>query len=126
MVHGAGVYSAARGFPPYQPEHYPPFLSLADWAAKGVLALNINAHGIPNGREPEFYDELGGPGGALAGYTHRGKESRERLYFTGMCLRLLRAVDVLTAQPQWDGQKVAVIGVSQGGLQVTVTMPAQS
>ena len=34
-----------------------------------------------------------------------------------MLLRLVRGVDVLTAQPEWDGRTVAVFGVSQGGLQ---------
>jgi cephalosporin-C deacetylase len=34
-----------------------------------------------------------------------------------MCLRLIRAVDVITQQPEWNGRHVAVLGVSQGGLQ---------
>jgi len=35
-------------------------------------------------------------------------------------LRLVRAIDFLTAQPEWDGKVVAVIGHSQGGGQALV------
>ncbi len=34
-----------------------------------------------------------------------------------MYLRLVRAIDVLTAQPEWDGRTVVVYGSSQGGAQ---------
>ncbi|MCC6490236.1 MAG: acetylxylan esterase, partial [Candidatus Hydrogenedentes bacterium] len=51
FVHGAGVNSARKK---------------ADIAAEGVLALDINAHGIPNGQPAEFYKELAN--GKLAGY----------------------------------------------------------
>jgi cephalosporin-C deacetylase len=29
----------------------------------------------------------------------------------------IRAIDVLTEQPEWDGRTVAVFGISQGGFQ---------
>jgi cephalosporin-C deacetylase-like acetyl esterase len=34
-----------------------------------------------------------------------------------MMLRLIRGIDVLTAQPEWDGKRVIVFGSSQGGYQ---------
>jgi cephalosporin-C deacetylase-like acetyl esterase len=34
-----------------------------------------------------------------------------------MFLRLVRAIDFLTAQPEWDGKTVIVYGSSQGGFQ---------
>jgi cephalosporin-C deacetylase-like acetyl esterase len=34
-----------------------------------------------------------------------------------MFLRLVRAIDFLTEQPEWDGRTVAVYGSSQGGAQ---------
>ena len=34
-----------------------------------------------------------------------------------MFLRLVRAIDFLTAQPEWDGKTVVVFGSSQGGFQ---------
>ena len=103
FVHGAGVRSAT--------------LSSTQWAVKegGMLALDINAHGIPNGRPDEFYTALNE--GELKDYRRFGGLNRERCYFKGMFLRLIRAIDFLTAQPEWDGKTLVVYGSSQGGFQ---------
>jgi cephalosporin-C deacetylase len=42
------------------------------------------------------------------------------VYFRGMFLRLVRALDFLCAQPEWDGKTVVVYGSSQGGYQAIV------
>jgi len=104
-VHGAGVRSSG-------------LQSAAGWAAKGFLAMDINAHGLPNGKPDEFYKAQAE--GALKDYRSAGRDSRETCYFGGMCLRLVRAIDVLTAQPEWDGKTVVVYGSSQGGYQAIV------
>jgi cephalosporin-C deacetylase len=104
-VHGAGVRSSSLG-------------GAAGWAAKGFLALDINAHGLPNGKPESYYTELAN--NELKDYRTRGRESRETVYFLGMFLRLVRAIDVLTAQPEWDGLTVIVHGSSQGGAQSIV------
>lgn len=101
-VHGAGVSSSNLS-------------SAAAWAREGALALDLNAHGLPNGREKAFYDALAA--GELKDYRIRGRDSRETIYFLGMFLRLVRAIDFLTAQPEWDGRTVVVSGSSQGGAQ---------
>ena len=104
-VHGAGVRSSSLG-------------SAVKGAQAGMLSMDINAHGLPNGKPGKFYrDQSAGP---LRNYRHAGRESRETVYFRGMYLRLVRAVDFLTSQPQWDGKTVAVIGHSQGGGQALV------
>lgn len=102
MVHGAGVTSAALG-------------SAVSWAENGALSMNLNAHGIPNGKPPEFYKEL--ELGKLKDYRNGGRESRETCYFLGMFLREVRAIDFLCSQPEWDGKTVVVYGSSQGGFQ---------
>lgn len=102
MVHGAGVSSSNLG-------------GAAAWAKEGALAMDINAHGLPNGKPKEFYEALAA--GELKDYRTRGRESRETIYFLGMYLRLVRAIDFLTAQPEWDGRTVVVSGSSQGGAQ---------
>ncbi len=104
-VHGAGVRSSS--------------LSNAVMGGKaGMLSMDINAHGIPNGKPGQFYrDQNAGP---LKNYRHAGRENRETIYFRGMYLRLVRAIDFLTAQPEWDGKVVAVVGHSQGGGQALV------
>lgn len=104
-VHGAGVRSAELE-------------TAADWARQGFLALDINAHGIPNGKPDAYYAELAK--GSLKEYRTQGRESRDTIYFRGMFLRLVRAIDFLTAQPEWDGRTVIVYGSSQGGAQAIV------
>ena len=101
-VHGAGVVSSSLG-------------GAVGWAKRGYLALDMNAHGIPNGRPDKFYADLWA--GELKDYPARGRDSRETMYFLGMFLRLVRALDFLTAQPEWDGRTVIVHGSSQGGAQ---------
>jgi len=99
-VHGAGVRSSQ-------------LQSAYGEARRGRLALDINAHGIPNGQSSEFYEELNQ--GRLKGYRHAGRESRDTCYFLGMFVRLMRAMDFLCAQPEWDGEILIVRGGSQGG-----------
>lgn len=102
-VHGAGVRSSNLGS--------------VSWAMQqgGMLSLDINAHGIPNGKPKEFYDALAG--GELKDYRSDGNKDREQCYFKGMFLRLIRAIDFITAQPEWDGKTLIVYGSSQGGFQ---------
>jgi cephalosporin-C deacetylase len=102
-VHGAGVVSGSAG--------------VVSWAVRegGMLALDINAHGLPNGLSAVFYKALAA--GELKDYRVKGREDREQVYFKGMFLRLVRAIDFLTAQPEWDGKTLIVYGSSQGGFQ---------
>ncbi|HUR56560.1 MAG TPA: acetylxylan esterase [Opitutaceae bacterium] len=104
-VHGAGVGSSDLG-------------SAVDGAKAGALALDINAHGLPNGRDTAFYQALAA--GELRDYRIKGRESRDTVYFRGMFLRLQRAMDFLAAQPEWDGRTLVVAGSSQGGFQAIV------
>lgn len=101
-VHGAGVVSASRA-------------GSANWAKRGFLALDINAHGLPNGHPREFYKNLAD--GELKDYRGRGRDSRDTIYFKDMFVRLVRAIDVLAEQPEWDGRILVVRGSSQGGAQ---------
>jgi cephalosporin-C deacetylase-like acetyl esterase len=90
-------------------------VTVSKWAQKGFINIDLNAHGIPNGRPQEFYTALAE--GALKDYRTRGRESRETYYFLNMYLRELRALDFLAAQPEWDGRTLIMLGVSQGGAQ---------
>lgn len=104
-VHGAGVRSSNLG-------------EAANWAGQGLLALDLNAHGLPNGKPQSFYADLANA--ELRDYRSRGRASRETVYFLGMFLRLVRAIDFLAAQPEWDGRTLIVHGSSQGGAQSMV------
>jgi cephalosporin-C deacetylase-like acetyl esterase len=101
-VHGAGVSDSSLG-------------GSASWASKGFIAMDMNAHGLPNGKPKTFYTDL--YAGPMKDYRYENRNDREKAYFTGMMLRLVRALDVLTSQPEWDGKHVVVSGASQGGYQ---------
>ncbi len=122
IVHGAGVRSADlspngafHGDEPY-PDYWrsgthgvePNHNSTTEWAAEGVLTLNLNAHGVENGREAAYYEMLGASGKYD---VLLGRESKESSYLRGMYLRLIRAIDVLAAQREWDGRTLAVLGM---------------
>ena len=104
-VHGAGVRSSSMP-------------NAVVGARAGMLSMDINAHGLPNGKPGQFYKDLST--GRLKNYRHAGRESRDTIYFRGMYLRLVRAIDFLTSQAEWNGKVVAVIGHSQGGGQALV------
>ena len=80
---------------------------------KGALSFDLNAHGMLNGQSEQYYAHL--DSFDLNNYAQIGLESREEIYFRGMYLRLIRTIDFLTAQPEWDGKRIVVIGESQGG-----------
>lgn len=100
FVHGAGVRSSNLG-------------GVVGTAWNNLLAMDINAHGIPNGKPDGYYKDLSN--GELKDYRSAGREDREQCYFLGMFLRLQRALDFLTSQPEWDGKVLMVEGGSQGG-----------
>ncbi|MFI4912290.1 MAG: acetylxylan esterase [Sedimentisphaeraceae bacterium JB056] len=101
-LHGAGVASARKDIITY-------------FADRGFIALEINANGVVNGREPEYYAELYQT--VLKNYRHWGKENQYTSYFTGMFTRVLRGLEFLKSQPEWNGEVLAAYGASQGGAQ---------
>ena len=105
LTHGAGVASSRLSV-------------AAAWAKDGLLALDFNAHGLPNGKLRAFYDDLSR--GELKEYYWKGRDSRETIFFHALYLRLQRALDVVAAQPEWDGRRLIVCGRSQGGGQALV------
>lgn len=104
-VHGAGVRSSSLP-------------AALGGARDGFLSLDINAHGLPNGKPEDFYKAAAA--GELRTYRTDGNGSRETVYFRGMFVRLQRALDFLTSRPEWNGKTLAVIGHSQGGYQALV------
>ena len=108
--HGAGVRSSYKR---------------VDMAARGVIALDINAHGIENGKPQSFYDDLKKnyynttlDKFRPTRYAHWNKHDRDKYYFKGMYMRLMRALEYVKSLPEWDGKHLIVSGGSQGGAQV--------
>lgn len=100
LCHGAGVYTSRLSV-------------AAQWAKDGFIALDFNAHGLPNAQPREFYADL--YQGELEKYFLKNPESRENIFFLELFTRLMRAMDVLTVQPEWDGKILVANGRSQGG-----------
>ena len=97
FFHGAGVRSAIKR---------------ADYGSKAI-AFDVNAHGIENGKPAKFYKALSD--GKLKSYWHRGYDNHENIYFVGMYMRVMRAMDYVKSLPEWDGKTLIVQGQSQGG-----------
>lgn len=77
------------------------------------IHLDINAHGIPNGKSADFYAKMSQ--NELKNYRFRNMGDREKIYFRGMYLRLMRALDYVKSRPEWNGKVLVVSGGSQGG-----------
>ncbi len=80
---------------------------------QGAIAFHTNAHGIENGKAPDYYSEL--EKGRLKNYKFQGKSDRDAFYFKGMLLRAMRALDYVKSLPEWDGSTLLVFGGSMGG-----------
>jgi cephalosporin-C deacetylase-like acetyl esterase len=88
-------------------------------ARLNAITFDFNAHGLPNGKGEAFY-KAQYPDGPFKGYSSRGMNDRDQMYFRGMYMRLMRALDFLTTLPEWDGKILIVEGSSQGGGQALV------
>lgn len=109
LVHAAGVKGSWCRSEPKNALNY---------AKKGALCFDLNAHGMLNGQPESYYTDL--ENGELKNYWLQGVTGRDEFYFKGMYLRLLRTIDFLTRQPEWDGKRILVIGESQGGGQALI------
>lgn len=100
LFHGAGVASSRLS-------------EVIRWAKEGACVIDFNVHGLPNGQPTSFYSEL--YAGELKSYYMKDMSSRDKLFFRAMLLRVLRAIDIITIQPEWDGKNLISFGRSQGG-----------
>ncbi len=105
MFQGAGVRDAS-------------IPSVVSRAKRGMLAVTVGAHGLPNAMGEAFY--AGKAKTELLNYWGAGRESRERSYFRGMFLRVLRTLDVVAELPVWDRETLVTYGSSQGAAQAIV------
>lgn len=89
------------------------------FAAKGLITLEIGIHGIPVNMDAAIYDNL--YRGALNGYPYFNLDSRDSYYFRRVILGCVKAIDFVYSLPQFDGEKLAVAGSSQGGALSIIT-----
>ncbi len=102
-LHGAGVRSSSR---------------FDGRVGSNWIGMDINAHGIDNGKSAEYYKDL--ETNALSTYRSKNNDDREKNAFNPMFLRVLRGLEFLKAQPEWNGKVLIAWGGSQGGAQSVV------
>lgn len=109
LVHAAGVKGSwCRSEPG----------NALEYAKMGALCFDLNAHGMLNGQPDSYYADL--ENGELKAYWLQGLTNKDDEYFGGMYQRLLRTIEFLARQKEWDGKRLLVIGESQGGGQALV------
>lgn len=97
-------FQGASGRTVWVPSHY----------ADRAVCVIANKFGIPNRLTKEEYEkpELKKE---WDGFAHRGKTSRDEIFFKWMILRDLRVLEFAKSQPEWDGKTVLLNGESLGG-----------
>ncbi len=83
------------------------------WAKLGFVSMHMIHHNFDVEISADEAAAL--KDGALRGYSHFGRESRETYYFHKVFLGCVRALDLLTSQDRWDGEHLIATGSSQGG-----------
>ena len=85
---------------------------------RGVITLNVNAHGIENGFPAEVCEEKYPH---LVGYGFNEEENKrpETSYWQNMIVRDLCALKFAKTLENWDGKNIFCFGGSQGAFQAT-------
>jgi len=92
-------------------KHNPP-----EYLNEQAISLDVNAHGMELGQSDDYYQKLQAD---LKNYCFKHEENvdREKTYYYGMMLRVLRALQYVKSRPEWNGRELQSNGGSQGGLQ---------
>lgn len=86
------------------------------YAENGCIRLEMEIHGLdPRLSQETFKDISTAFNGRENGYLENGLDNRDNYYMKRVYLSLVRAIDMLTSLPEWDGKNVIVQGGSQGG-----------
>ena len=84
-------------------------------AASGQLSMYCTWHGLPVGKDKQFYTDAG-----KSFVSTKGCEDKDTWVFRNVALRVLRALAYIEQRPEWDGKNLAVMGGSLGGFEATV------
>ena len=92
------------------------------YAEAGMIRFEIEIHGLnPTLPEATFKEISNAFSGRENGYLMNGLENRDNYYMKRVYLACVRALDLLTSLPEWDGRNVVVQGGSQGGALSIIT-----
>ncbi len=82
----------------------------------GFIRMALDIHGLnPTLSEDVFAEIRAAFDNKGNAYLRQGLESREYYYMKHVYLGLVKALDILTSLPEWDGKNVIMQGGSQGG-----------
>ncbi len=86
------------------------------YADSGCIRMEMEIHGLdPRIPDGTFNDISKAFNGNENGYLANGLDDRDNYYMKRVYLSMVRAIDLLTSLPEWDGVNVIVQGGSQGG-----------
>ncbi|MDE7450653.1 MAG: acetylxylan esterase [Alistipes sp.] len=92
------------------------------YAEAGMIRFEIEIHGLHPALPAETFKEISNAfNGRENGYLTNGLDNRDNYYMKRVYLACVRAIDLLTSLPEWDGRNVIVQGGSQGGALSIVT-----
>jgi cephalosporin-C deacetylase-like acetyl esterase len=92
------------------------------YAEQGCIRLEMEIHGLNPEMSNEAFKEISNAFNAREnGYLSNGLDNRDNYYMKHVYLACVRAIDLLTSLPEWDGRNVIVQGGSQGGGLALVT-----
>jgi len=92
------------------------------YAEAGCVRFEFEIHGLhPELPEERFREISAAFNGRENGYLTNNLDDRDNYYMKHVYLACVRAVDLLTSLPEWDGKNVIVQGGSQGGALALVT-----
>ncbi len=112
----AGKYPALLWVPGAGVRGYAGETGMAD---RGMITFQIGIHGVPVTMDPGVYTDLGT--GPLNTYMSFNLDNRNTYYYRRVYLGCVRALDFIASLPEFDGQRIAVAGGSQGGALSVVT-----
>lgn len=82
------------------------------FAEKGVIAMAVGIHAIPNNLDASIYRDL--DGGILSAYPTINMDRKDEYYYKQVIQGAVRAIDFIETLPEFNGC-VATYGGSQGG-----------
>ncbi|MDE5579051.1 MAG: acetylxylan esterase [Alistipes sp.] len=86
------------------------------YAEAGCIRFEFEIHGLhPDLPEERFRELTAAFNGRENGYLTNNLDDRDNYYMKRVYLACVRAVDLLTSLPEWDGRNVVAQGSSQGG-----------
>ena len=88
----------------------------------GFIRFEIDIHGLNPELDPTTFGEISAAFNSKEnGYLSNGLDNRDNYYMRHVYLGCVRAIDLLTSLPEWDGKNVIVQGGSQGGALALIT-----